>query len=293
MPIDESIPFVEFPMKIHHGECPDNVFRNENSVKVTMLNCPSNNFRKICAMKVKSTWADQPTEASELTNSEVDKIFYDMIHGKTLPNPMESLQFDFLVENITNIETIYILRHRMASGILGKTSGERDIRHTAFIVPNAIQNSKFRERYFDLCRDSARLYADMLDDKEHPISLMDAREIMPKCCADFIYFSFNLKEIIAFINQRKCSQVQSYLINEVCRQMYELVCAVIPELKDVLSLKCDKRCFWITAPLDKNTRLYMPDKNHAKLFNYNPKNYLYGKTRVEMGMHPTIQDGDD
>lgn len=285
MTINNNIPFKEFPFKLKTDSTPVVEFVEEKDVKVTLLDYPMGDFRKLCAEKIKSTWSDHPVKIRN--NKEINELFMKMLKGKTLPNSMESLKFDFLIENMTAIENIYFLRERLLSGIHGKTSGERDIREDPIFIPKQIRNSKFEKRYKELCQQIVDLYSDMTDGG---ISIMQSRMIMPKSLTEYLYFSIDLKKFIQFVNARKCTQVHSNLMNIIVEKMYNEVIKIIPELKEVLSLKCDKKCFWINAPLEDNTRLTLPDKTHSELFEYNPANYFYEKTRLEMGDEKTIQD---
>jgi hypothetical protein len=288
MPENKDIPVVDFPFKIHKGYKPNVNFITEDDVRVTLLDYPKGDFRKICAMKILSTWGDKAIKYNnEIDNEQAKALFLKMLKGKTLPNSMESLKFDFLIENMSAIENIYFIRERLLSGIHGKTSGERDIRYDNIIIPNQIKNSKFCDKYKKLMQDAVDLYGEMTDDG---ISIMQSRIVMPKATSEFLYFSIDLKKFIQFINARKCTQIHSNIMNLIVEKMYTEVLNIIPELEEVLSLKCDKKCFWINAPLEENTRLTLPDKNHASLFDYNPDNYFYKKTRLEMGDKKTIQD---
>lgn len=285
MPENSDIGFVDFLFKIHFNEAPNGKFLTEKDIEVVLIDFPRGDFRKIVAKKILSTWGDNPVD--NVSDRQAKELFIKMLKGKTLPNPMEALTFSFLIKNITNVEMIYFLRHRTLSSILAKTSGEKDIRHNDIFIPNQIKESKYKDRYEQLIKACFQLYAEMTDDN---ISIMQSRMVLPKATIEWGYFTFNLKDFIAFINQRKCTQVHSNLMNLVVEKMYNEVFKIIPEIVDVVNIKCDKKCFWINAPLEENTRLTLPDKNHSSLFYYNPKNYFYGKTRLEMNDERTVQD---
>jgi len=273
-------------MRLHWGELTRAQCKTESeAVKVTLLDHPKDNFRERCAKMILTTWAESPIE--NLTKEQINTAFNEMLQGKTLPNPMEGLIFSFLIEGMSMTDVTHFLRHRTISTI-AKTSGERDLRHDDYLIPEAIDKSKFREEYIKYIEEGKNLYAKMVDSKE--ISIMDARHILPRADLYFYYASMNLKDAINYINQRKCSAVQTVTDNLIAKGIFEEISRIIPEIKNVVSLKCDKRCHFVNSPLDKNTRLYIPDATHAKLIEYNPNNYLYKKRRYEMGSPKTIQD---
>ena len=49
-------------------------------------------------------------------------------------------------------------------------------------------------------------------------------------------------------------------------------------------MECGPKCHFIISKPERNTRVYQPDKMHAKhMKDINKKNYIYSKTREEMG----------
>jgi len=289
MPKSEDIPKIELPMKLRFGEQSKTEFGTEKEViKVTMIDHPRDDFRFNCYRQIMSTWVDKPITLSLATDEEVNATFKELISGKTLPNAMEGLKFTFLMEGLTHIEISHVLRHRVFSSVHALCSGDRDLRMDSVMIPESIQHSEFSEEYKELTRKCKELYAKMVDSKK--VSLMDARYILNRNHTYYYYFTMNLKDVIAFINQRKCTQIQPYADNLLAKGMYDNVIKIIPELKEVLSLSCDARCHYVrTANTGKATNLYWPDKAHD-VFDWNPENFIYKKERHEMGIPKTWQD---
>ena len=287
MPENKDIPKVRLPMKLRFEEEANTNFLTENeAIKITMINHPPPNYKEICYQMIMSTWEDKPIR--EATQHEIDKTFKELIAFKTLPNSMEMLQFTFLIEGLTHIEISHMLRHRTFSSIHALCSGDRDLRNDDVLIPGSIQNSKFKLEYMDLSHKCKQLYAKMVDSKE--ISLMDARYILTRNHPYYYYFTMNLKDAMNFINQRKCTQIQPYTDNLIAKGIYDNIVFIIPEVADVISLKCDGRCHYIkTANGGKSTNLYLPDKAHD-IFDWNPDNFIYKKRRHELGIPKTIQD---
>jgi thymidylate synthase ThyX len=278
---------IKFPMKIRFNEKPTSRFLTEKeAIKVTMIAHPENNFRENCYRMIMSTWNDKPIK--KINKTDVNKVFVELLKGKTLPNSMESLIFTFLIEGLTHVEISHLLRHRAFFSIHALCSGDRDLRHDDIMIPESIMKSHFYTQYVNLSIACKDLYSKMVDSKD--ISLMDARYILNRNHLYYYYVSMNLKDAIAFINQRKCSMIQPFTDNLLAEKIYKNIIKIIPELKNIISLKCDKRCHFITSAKERNTRLYQPDKNHSKLFEYNHIDYLYDKTRHEMGVPEWVQD---
>jgi len=276
----------DFPEAIRFNEKPTTKYYNsKNNIKVTMLQSPPKDFRDTCCEMIMSTWKDDANQET-LYNEE---IINDLFSFKVLPNSMEAFNFTFKIEGLTHIESTHMLRHRTFKGIHYQCSGDRFLTHDSVFIPSSIENSEFNDRYRKITEDTKQLYQDMVDSKK--ISLMDARYILNRNHRYFAYFTMNIKEVLAFINQRKCTMIQPELDNVIAKQIYELVIKEIPELSKVLTLKCGPKCHFIISKPERNTRLYKPDKTHAKYMT-DDHGSIYNNTRLEMGCEYDEQDRD-
>jgi thymidylate synthase ThyX len=289
MPENKKISKIKLPMKLKFNKPVKTKFLTENeAIKVTMINYPPKNYKEICYRMIMSTWADKPIDISKIKQEDINRTFKELISFKILPNSMEMLNFTFLIEGLTHIEISHMLRHRNFSAVHALCSGDRDLRNDNIVIPESIKNSEFKEKYEKLSQQCKELYAKMVDSKN--ISLMDARYILTRNHLYYYYFTMNLKDALAFINQRKCTQIQPYTDNLIAKKIYENIISVIPEVADVISLKCDERCHYVkTANTGKATNLYLPDKTHD-CFDWNSDNFIYKKKRYELGIPKTIQD---
>lgn len=279
---------IEFPMKIRFEEEPETkYFDSENNIKVTMTAYPQGDFKRRCYNQIKSTWSDSPKDYESISEDEVNKTFSNLLNGKVLPNSMEMLQFTFLIEGLTLIEVTHMLRHRTFSAVHAQCSADRFLNHDGVFIPSSIKNSEFNNEYKELTEKCKKLYSKMIDSKK--ISLLDARYILNRNHRYFYYFTMNLKDAIAFINQRKCTQIQPEMDNIIAHQVYNEIIKIIPELKEIINLNCNEKCFYCSAPDDDNSRIYAPDKNHEK-FVRKDFTTLYEKTRKEMGVSFNPQD---
>ena len=296
MPHSEKIPEITLPMVDRFYQKPDTRFVNSrDAIQVHAVSHPPKNYKEICYNMIKATWSDYPLSSLEApmytqqpSEEELHDTFLKLLKGETLPNSMEALQFVFCIDGITLQEVTHILRHRTFFSIHAQCSGDLWWSHHSAMIPNSIDQSKFAERYKQLTQACKQLYCDMIDSDE--ISIMDARYILPRNLMTFYYVGMNLKDAIAFINQRKCTQIQPETDNILAHQIYELIANFIPEIREVVSMQCNTTCHYVrTANTGLATNLYLPDKTHD-IFDYNKNNFIYQKTRKEMG---SIYDADN
>lgn len=280
-----------FPMKIRFNEKPTTDYYNsQNNMKVTMINYPQKDYKQRMYEMVKATWKDEPVEYLDYTEEEMNETFKNVLKFKVLPNSMEHLTFSFLVEGLTLVEITHLLRHRMFSSIHAQCSADRFLTHDSAFIPSSIENSKFADKYKELTDKTKELYQEMVDSKE--VSILDARYILPRNHRYFYYFTGNLKDLIGFINQRKCTQIQPEMDNILAHMILELVSKIIPEVKELIDMNCNQNCYFVKSPEHENSRVYSPDKVHAPFLKdkYNKEDYIYPKTRKEMGVFFNPQD---
>jgi len=284
-----------FPQKLKFGVNYSVLFNGLYSIELETVEAPRVDYKRLVYRKVKATWEDQPMYKKDLdlvSDEELLQTFMDVITFKTLPNSMESIQFTFLIRGLPLVEVTHLLRHRTLSGIHAQCTGDRDLREDTYYIPNSIQrltedtnDNNFAERYKKLVEQCVELYSDMVDSGD--VSLMDARYILPRSAQYFYYFTVNLKDLIMIINQRKCTMIQPEVDNYFAYLLYTEAVKYIPELKEIITLKCTSNCHYVNSRDDLNTRLYYPDKNHEELLrnkglNEMP-NSVYKRTRKDMG----------
>lgn len=286
--------FVPFPMDIKFGqETHTEFYASDECISVKMLAHPTGNFREHCFDMIMSTWQDSPDwYQMPKTPANIKAVFMQLLKGKVLPNSMEHLHFQFMIDGITLIEITHILRHRMFNSIHAQCTADRFLTNDSAFIPSGILDSEFADEYKALTIATKELYQKMVDSKV--VSLMDARYILPRNHRYFYYVGMNLKDAIAFIKQRRCTAIQPELDNYLAKALYEQIIYVIPELAECLSLECDHTCHTTFGNDEHTTRLYQPDDNHRQLIEtanarrgdgsaINKDNYIYSLTRAEMG----------
>jgi len=286
MPESNTILKIELPMKLRFNEKPTTNFVDViKNIRVTALIRPKSNIKDILYDYMNATWADYPIHFK--TTESVQEQFELLLQGKALPSALECIQYLFLLEGITIQEVTHILRHRMAT-FSAQCSGDLWWSHHDAIIPESISKSKFKSRYKKLTKDCKKLYCDMIDSKK--VSIMDARYILTRNLTTFYYMRMDLGNILQFIKQRKCTQIQPATDNKLAELMYNIICEDFPEIKKYVSLKCDSSCHYVkTANTGKATNLYLPDRAHD-IFEYNKDNFIYQKTRKQMGESYNFQE---
>lgn len=303
---------MSFPFKVRFWEKPTTEWHDStNNIRVQLMAHTlavdhgygsKLSFAELCYVMIKSTWADEPVDVSTVSEEELQQVVKDLFTGKVLPNSMERMQFTFLIEGLTIIEVTHMLRHRTASSVHAQCTADRFLHHDSCFVPSSIVGSKWEERYKKLTQECKELYADMVRgsedvnevDEEHMVSILDARYILTRNHRYFYYFTFNIKDLIGFLHQRKCTQVQPELDNIIAHQMVAEIANVFPEILDYVNMKCDERCFYVKAPDGDNSRLYAPDATHRAALEKTGRlqsfKTLYNKTRQQMGVWFNPQD---
>ena len=280
MTINNDLPDKKFPMEFKHGEEPDTEFGSHlEHIKVKLLAYPT--MAQLCRYipeMALATWEDKPR--NDYTDKEREQCVQDLFEGKLLPTTMETVGLTFLVSNIDLIDVTHLIRHRTMS-FSAHCTGDRDQRHDPCMAKESIIMSKYFMRYMEIVEEAKQLYADMLDDKDQDISILDARTILPRSLANHYYARVNLKDLLHYLGQRLDRQIQPESDNIVAMRMLLEVAKVYPGIKNCIDL--DKPDTWYikTAQTDHSSNLYMPEDRND-IFEHKPQWFVYKKKRSEM-----------
>lgn len=277
----------EFPFKLKFGvESKTNWRDSSNNIYVAMTDCPREGFRQRCVEMLRATWSDNVYTAK--SDEEIHRDFMKILRHKVLPNSLEHLNFQFRVEGLTLIEITHLLRHRQLHSIHAQCSADRFLQEDSCFIPSSINKSEWHQKYKALTIMCKTLYKEMIDDG---VPILDARYILTRNHRYFYYFGCNLKVAMQFINQRKCTQIQPEMDNKIAHGMHHLISLIIPEIKEVISLECNRNCVYITSDDEDSSRVYYPDKIHENLIRkmygndserLDKRYYLYPLTREDM-----------
>lgn len=281
MPKNESLQPVELPMEQKWGKKPTTLLKNNlSAIDVELIAAPTpNELRDYLPQFLEATWAEDPNDARKLSVREKDELIRNCILGKSLPTALETINLIFKISGISIQEATHLIRYRTGS-FSADCSGDKWWTDRAALVPWSIENSpEFLERYEQIAKDAKQLYCDMIDSKE--VSIMDARYILPRCLETFYFMRMNLKDAIAFINQRIDKQIQPETDNIIAYQMACNIVAKIPYCYDIFDFHKPSMFYVNMARTGKATNLYFPDED-SDIFEWNPDDFIYQKYRHEM-----------
>ncbi len=281
MPKNESLQPVELPMEQKWGKKPTTLLKNNlRAIDVELIAAPTpNELRAYLPQFLEATWAEDPDDARKLSVREKDELIRNCILGKSLPTALETINLVFKISGISIQEATHLIRYRTGS-FSADCSGDKWWTDRAALVPWSIENSpEFLERYEQIVKDAKQLYCDMIDSKE--VSIMDARYILPRCLETFYFMRMNLKDAIAFINQRIDKQIQPETDNIIAYQMACEIVAKIPYCYDIFDFHKPSTFYVTMARTGKATNLYFPDED-SDIFDWHPDDFIYQKQRHEM-----------
>ena len=296
MPQNLKLRPVILPMRLKFGEKPQTeIMNNLKALRVELIDHPTREqMLNVAWQMCKATWSDGPDDVNYRLNTSTLKSFAerydlgllpsirepdlaeisgnleDVLNFRALPTPMETMGFTFKISGLSTQEVTHLIRHR-AGSFAAQCTGDRDLRHDHFVIPESIQNSpEFKERYNKLVKDAVQLYADMTDSKK--VSMMDARYILPKSHATFYIARFNLKDLLGLIYQRQDVQIQPAADNIFAIYMARELCKVLPEATTRIDFEKPDMHYVKTfrvpegdEHVSKGTNLYWPE----------PKNDLF------------------
>lgn len=187
------------------------------------------------------SYTHNPIEVIELAASNC----YDSIpktKGKIMEHCINSghlsvcefAQFHFHVEGVSRALLAQLTRHRTGKYAV---RSQRYCSENGFeyVTPLSIANNDEAKNRFDW------LMADIQDEYNELLNLgvpkEDARFVLPNACATVLDVSFDLRNLIHFMNERLCNKAQ-WEIQELAKQMRDCVIGIEPMLAQWLVPKC-------------------------------------------------------
>ena len=278
MPIDDSLEPRPLLVNMKTGGKPQHDFINAlDSVKVTMLNCPSDKeLMDYIPEFASGTWCDYPK--MDFTEKERAKVIDDLFAGYILPTALETIKITFLVEGLDMVDVTHLIRHRTLS-FSAQATADRDMRWDDILVKPSIEKSKYFDRFSKLMDDSKELYCDIMDDPDMPI--MDARTFMPKCTSNYYYVSGDMKAIIAFVGQRKDETIEPETMNIFAIRLWTEVVKRFPQLKTKIDLRSPDHFAIETSKANRSSDFYRPEPKNDT-YPYRLDWFMRQKMRREM-----------
>lgn len=186
-----------------------------DSIKVTLLHAPG--MPELDAWMpgwTSLTWSDVPgqsdtcTAMSESSDSgdgdECSMSVEYALSGKVLPSALETINLVFLIEGISQIDSVHILRHRTFS-FSGQSTDARDCRDDALCIPpdmhyQIAQNTPLGQRLAAHFQQALDLYIEM--EETDVVMREHSRYVLPRASMTALYCRANLKDTIGFIKTR-------------------------------------------------------------------------------------------
>ena len=177
----------------------------------------------------------------------------------------EHATFTFLVEGVSRVTEIQLVRHRLASYSI-QSGRYCDRKASEFIIPESISkaieselmngggwspNGCLEDDLNELKRDLDAIDARM---QKMGIPAEDRRYLYPQGIMTNITFSMNARELRHFFYERCCTHAQ-WEIKEMAEKMLELVREVAPVLFDDAGSKCKRLGY---CPEEKGCSLMKP-----------------------------------
>lgn len=139
-------------------------------------------------------------------------------------------RYTFLVENVSRTLTHQLVRHRGGS-FSQESQRYVDSRKGNFIVPPGLNDTQ-RQRFLESCYTAVETYEVLRDSG---VRKEDARFVLPGASATRLIVSFDLKELVHFLNVR-CEKDAQWEIRRLARTMaYQAMLALpFPQLEKVV-----------------------------------------------------------
>ncbi len=274
-------------MEIKKDQVPNTTFISyPESVKVKMIDHPDQErIKKVFANFATGSWF--PNYADKLSKDEIDKEITQLLSGNTLGQGIEAAQFTFLIEGLTLHDSHALVRNRIGISYMQQSLAVRDLRHDDVLVPHSYsKHPVLLERYKQWMLESKMLYSKLLDTGD--ISVNDARLSLSKTIPVWIYFSCNLMTLIAIMRKRQDTQEESIGLNEMCKQIRNLVVDKFDYLDSFLKSSCELgTCFHQRKGFQANC-IYKRDKLHS-IEGYKDEFTLHDKTKEELSQGEAIK----
>ena len=208
------------------------IVRGVSQLQTEMYDFPLNPYKTICESVV-ATWGDDKYETAwpKLTPSNRYKVVLSVLQGLTLPAPMESIDFSFIVRNVPRH---CFGQHRTAR--VGQTFYSIGSRDNNKLDSKAIFYTKLYDKCYDTqgnetefgkklvphIKQMKDLYEELLQDKE---SWQISRAILPMAYHHSYKFSINYLALKGFCAQRM----------KFCEE--EFICALAWNLRETINNK--------------------------------------------------------
>lgn len=217
--------------------------------------------------------------------------------GKTLWQCGEVITFGIRLSNVSRVFTHQLVRARVGVSFSQQCTGDVDMRHADFLVPNCFYRDderSIREQTIKHFLDAKMLYVDML---ARGFSIQEARYALPAGLAGHINMRICLGSLAELYKKRSCSMTQTWemvvFADKLKSQIAEKAPWALPLFKSCRHSKGQAHCWWHgtkDTPF-ANTHLWKPDSDHDRVdCLYNIASFVHPKTHKEVSSGPDAPD---
>lgn len=175
----------------------------------------------------KMTWSSLQDVPYDQNNPVVRKACFDIIQGRALPTPKESIHFMFRIENLSRVCLAQITRGRIGWWFNVESQMPEYLDH-GVTIPKNLYNSKYREEIIALIDKSQDLY-DRLAKEEYPPQ--DLRYLCLHGQQTSMIVSTNYAALSGFFTMRTENGLTDEL-NLIARQMRKEIRTTILDMMD-------------------------------------------------------------
>lgn len=169
---------------------------------------------------------------------------------------MEHASFTFHIDGISRACSHQLVRHRTGK-FTQRSQRYCNENNFDYVTPSSIaSNPEMKKTFFETMQRIKWFYGYAIGKGIKP---EDARAILPNACTTEIVVTFDLRNLIHFMNERLCTNAQLE-IRQLANKMKNEVLKYCPELENVLVPKCqihkdypfctEKKCCGISPKLE-------------------------------------------
>ncbi len=188
---------------------------------------------------------------------DVEKKFYDKKEQKRLISillfhnhlsPLEHVSFTFGIQNVSRSLTHQLVRHRIASYSQQSQRYVTMKRDLAYIIPESISKSPFKQEFIDYINKGKEIYDRMI---KYGIAKEDARYLFTNATSSNIIVTMNARSLLNFFELRCCKHAQ-WEIRKLAFIMLSKVKKIAPLIFEYAGPSCkkgfcrenDEKCDW-------------------------------------------------
>lgn len=252
-----------FDKSEHVVSCNNEEIIDLDNISVELLNyTPIDVLEKYIPELSLATWThDIDKFRNTLSDDDRQAIMKLFWSGKCIPTAMRSVQITVLLKGITTHDVTHLIRHSGLS-FAADCTGDKYIEQRPILIPSFFTDidSKFKDRYVKLMKDSYQLYDDLCNECKDTVHVQDARLVLPRTLETFYYITGNLFDFARMLRQRLDMQFQPKSDNVWALRIYEAIKNVYPDFYIDLHARNNFYCSLAKDKAVLSSNWYNPQK---------------------------------